>query len=198
VVSAVDRAGSILKNANYVNGGIGDVKSISTTSFQEGGQKVKEKKCGMHRQASFYANQWPKDTKIAEDGDVFAFYFPAIDPSKGKPVLVAGEFVAAFADRPEVVKVQTYLASAEWATSRAKLNDWVSANKNVDQSAFSGVIDKLSVQILQDPSTVARFDGSDLMPGAVGSGSFWKGMTDWINGKDTKSTLDFIESSWPK
>jgi len=198
VLSAVDRAGSILKNANYVNGGIGDVKSISTTSFQEGGLPVKDKKCGMHRQASFYANQWPKGTNIGENGDVFAFYFPPIDPSKGKPVLVAGEFVAAFADRPEVVNVQTYLASAEWATSRAKLNDWVSANKNVDPSSFAGVIDKLSVQILQDPSTVARFDGSDLMPGAVGAGSFWKGMTDWINGKDTKSTLDFIESSWPK
>jgi len=55
------------------------------------------------------------------------------------------------------------------------------------------------VQILQDPNSVARFDGSDLMPGAVGSKSFWTGMTDWINGtKDTKATLDYIESTWPK
>ena len=29
-----------------------------------------------------------------------------------------------------------------------------------------------------------RFDGSDLMPGEVGSGSFWKGMTDYIAGTD--------------
>jgi alpha-glucoside transport system substrate-binding protein len=152
----------------------------------------------MHRQASFYANQWPKGTNVAETGDVYAFYFPPIDPSKGKPLLVAGEFVAAFADRDEVAKTQAYLASAEWATSRAKIGDWVSANKNVDPTAFGKPIDKLSVQLLQDPNTVARFDGSDLMPGAVGSGSFWKGMTDWISGKDTKATLDFIESSWPK
>jgi alpha-glucoside transport system substrate-binding protein len=198
IVSAANRAGSILKNPKYVNGGIGDVKSIATTSFQEGGLPVKDKKCGMHRQASFYANQWPKGTNVAENGDVYAFYFPPLDPSKGKPLLVAGEFVAAFADRDEVVKTQTYLASAEWATNRAKIGDWVSANKNVDLSAFGKPIDKLSVQLLQDPNTVARFDGSDLMPGAVGSGSFWKGMTDWINGKDTKATLDFIESSWPK
>ena len=42
-----------------------------------------------------------------------------------------------------------------------------------------------------------RFDGSDLMPGAVGAGSFWKEMTAWITGQSTMDTLDNIESSWP-
>jgi alpha-glucoside transport system substrate-binding protein len=198
VVSALNRAGSILKNPKYVNGGYGDVKSIATTSFQEAGLPVKDKKCGMHRQANFYSNQWAKGTKIAADGDVYAFYFPSINPAQGKPVLVGGEFPAAFADRDEVVKVQTYLASAEWANSRVKLGDWFSANTGLDLSLVAGAIDKLSVQILRDPKTVARFDGSDQMPGAVGSGSFWKGMTNWINGTDTKTTLDNIEKSWPK
>ncbi len=195
IVSAAERTASILKNPKYV----GNPKTIVTTSFQEGGLPVKDKKCGMHRQANFYSNQFAKGTNVAEDGDVFAFYFPAVDPAKGKPVLVAGEFVSAFSDRDEVVKVQTYLASAEWANSKAKLGDWISANKNLDTSLVTGSIDKLSVKILQDPATVARFDGSDLMPAAVGSKSFWTGMTDWINGtKDTKATLDYIESTWPK
>jgi alpha-glucoside transport system substrate-binding protein len=43
---------------------------------------------------------------------------------------------------------------------------------------------------------VLRFDGSDLMPSAVGAGTLWKGMVDWINGKDTASTLSGVESSW--
>jgi alpha-glucoside transport system substrate-binding protein len=132
---------------------------------------------------------------VAEDGDVFAFYFPAIDPSK-KPVLGAGEFTVTFADRPEVQAVQTYLASAHHANSRAKLGNWVSANKKLDLTNVANPIDKKSVEILQDPKTVFRFDGSDLMPSSVGAGTFWKGMTDWITGKDTKSTLDFIEGSW--
>jgi len=195
IFSAAERAATILKNPKYV----GDPKKIVATSFQEGGLPVAEKKCGMHRQANFYSNQWKKGTKVGPDGDVFAFYFPAVDPSKGKPVLVGGEFVSAFSDRDEVVKVQTYLASSDWANSKAKLGDWISANKNLDVSLVQGSIDKLSVQILQDPATVARFDGSDLMPAAVGSKSFWTGMTDWINGtKDTKATLDYIESTWPK
>jgi alpha-glucoside transport system substrate-binding protein len=194
VFKAAERAASILKNPKYV----GNPKTIVTTSFQEAGLPVKDKKCGLHRQASFYANQWTKGTKVAEDGDVFAFYFPPIDPSKGKPVLGGGEFVAGFSDRPEVQAVQAYLASSQHANSRAKLGNWVSANKGLDLANVANPIDKKSVQILQDPNSVFRFDGSDLMPAAVGSGSFWKEMTNWITGKDTKATLDAIESSWPK
>jgi alpha-glucoside transport system substrate-binding protein len=35
------------------------------------------------------------------------------------------------------------------------------------------------------------------MPGAVGAGSFWKEMTAWITGKNSKDALDAIEDSWP-
>ena len=80
----------------------------------------------------------------------------------------------------------------------AKLGNWVSANNKLDTANVANPIDKLSVQILQDKGTVFRFDGSDLMPGAVGAGTFWKGMIEWINGKDTATVLSTIESSWPK
>jgi hypothetical protein len=32
-------------------------------------------------------------------------------------------------------------------------------------------------------ATTFRFDGSDLMPGGVGAGSFWTGMVDYTGGK---------------
>ncbi|QOC90626.1 ABC transporter substrate-binding protein [Micromonospora craniellae] len=197
VAEALDRAGTILKNDKYVNGGFGGVRSIATTSFQEAGVPITAGKCALHRQASFYANQWPQGTRVAEDGDVFAFYFPAIDPARGKPVLGGGEFVTAFSDRPEVQAVQTYLASGEHANSRAKIGDWVSANNKLDLANVANPIDKLSVELLQDDSSVFRFDGSDLMPAAVGNGTFWKGMVEWINGRDTATVLQGIESSWP-
>ncbi|WP_084961012.1 ABC transporter substrate-binding protein [Thermoactinospora rubra] len=197
VQAAVDKVGAILKNDKYVNGGYGPVKSIASTAFQEGGVPITEGKCAMHRQASFYANFWPEGTKVAEDGDVFAFYLPGNDTSS-KPVLGAGEFVAAFTDRPEVKAMQQYLATADHANGRMKLGTYVSANKGVDLAGAQNPIDKLSMEILRDPQTVFRFDGSDLMPAAVGAGTFWKGMTAWINGKDTKTVLDDIEKSWPK
>ena len=196
VVSAVDKVGSILKNPKYVNAGFGDVRSIATTSFQDAGTPILKGECFLHRQASFYANQWPEGTKVAEDGDVFAFYFPAND-TESKPVLGGGEFVTAFADRPEVQKVQNYLSTADYANTKAKIGDWISANNGLDIANVENPIDKLSVETLQDESAEFRFDASDLMPAAVGAGSFWKGMTEWINGKSTKEVLSNIEDSYP-
>jgi len=153
----------------------------------------------MHRQASFYAANWPKDKKVAQDGDVFAFYLPGKD-ANAKPVLGAGEFVTAFTDRPEVKAFLTYMSSDTWANIKSKLGGTVvSANKGlkVDECKCSEV-DKLALKVLQDPNSVFRFDGSDLMPAAVGSNSFWKQITSWVTGQSTQQTLDNIEASWPK
>ncbi len=58
-------------------------------------------------------------------------------------------------------------------------------------------IQKLSAMILQDPKAVSRFDASDLMPAAVGSGTEWKQLTNWITGQDDATTLSTIDASWP-
>ena len=42
-----------------------------------------------------------------------------------------------------------------------------------------------------------RFDASDLMPGAVGSGTFWTEVTAWVIGGDTQTFVDNVEASWP-
>jgi alpha-glucoside transport system substrate-binding protein len=36
------------------------------------------------------------------------------------------------------------------------------------------------------------------MPGAVGAGSFWEGMVDWVSGDDLTDALTKIEESWPE
>jgi len=205
VIKAFDLAGGILKNDKYVNGGFGGVKTIPSTSFQSAGVPITQGKCAMHRQASFYSLNWPKGTTIGPDGNVFAFYLPAVDPAAGKPVLGGGEFVATFNDKPETQAVQLYMTSEEYVNRKAKIGDWLSPNLKLDVNneiaSANGQVDpilQLSAQILQDPKAVFRFDGSDAMPSAVGAGSFWKGMVKWINGQDTKTTVDEIESSWPK
>ncbi|MCB0235324.1 MAG: carbohydrate ABC transporter substrate-binding protein, partial [Anaerolineae bacterium] len=55
------------------------------------------------------------------------------------------------------------------------------------------------IAALVNNATSVRFDGSDLMPGAVGSGSFWKGMTDYFSGAaDLDTVLAEIDASWPQ
>jgi alpha-glucoside transport system substrate-binding protein len=194
VVAALDRVGQILRNPAYIHGG---VKSIVTTGFGEAGLPVMEQKCAMHRQASFYADSWPKGATIAPDGDIFAFPLPPIDPAKGRQILVAGEFVGAFTERPEVQAVTAYLSTPEWANERARIGGAVSANKGFDPENAQSSVERLSADLLIDASVTIRFDGSDLMPAAVGAGTFWTGMIDWVKGAETKPTLHRIETSWP-
>ncbi|MGH8827972.1 MAG: ABC transporter substrate-binding protein [Jiangellaceae bacterium] len=200
VADVLERVGSILKNPDYVNGGLGDVRSIASTTFQDGGLPILQGNCFMHRQASFYQANWPEGTNVAEDGDVYAFYFPPIDPEQGRPLLGGAEFVAAFADRPEVQAFQEFLASPEWANEKARVSGpgWVSANTGLDVALLESPIDRLSAELFQDEEAVFRFDASDLMPGEVGAGSFWTEMTNWIaNDKADQDVLDAIEASWP-
>ena len=200
--AALDAVGEYLKNDKYVNGGFGNVKSIATTAFQEGGLPILQGQCSLHRQASFYAANWPEGTKVAPDGDVFAFYLPG-KTAEEKAVLGGGEFVLGFRDAPEVQAFQTYVASTTWANLAEQGGGGrsVTPNKNADPAkceAKCSDIDKLAISVLQDPNAVFRFDGSDAMPAAIGSNAFWKQATSWITGQSTKDTVDKIEAAWPK
>lgn len=197
VAEAVDIVGDILKNEDYVNGGLGDVSSIATTRFEDGGLPILQGNCWMHHQASFYAANWGEGVTVAEDGDVFAFYLPSIKEEHGNPVLGGGEFVAAFTERPEVQAFQTYLSSDHWHAERATLGNFVSANKTVPLDSYDSPVNRLSAEIFQDPDAVFRFDASDLMPAEVGTVAFWTGMVNWITGQSTQDTVDAIEAAWP-
>lgn len=200
VASVLERVGTVLKNPDYVNGGLGDISSIATTAFQDAGLPILDEACWMHRQASFYQANWPEGTDVSEDGDVFAFYMPTIGDTGERPTLIAGEFALAFDERPEVQAFQAFLASPEWSNYKAELGipGWLSANQELNLDSLASPIDRLSAEILQDPETVARFDASDIMPGEVGAGSFWREMVEWIaNDKPDDQVLDAIEASWP-
>ena len=188
-----------MKNSAWVNGGFGNVASIATTTFQDAGKPILTGKCAMLQQASFYEAQWPAGTKVGPNGDVNAFYLPAMSTQFGNPVEGGGEFVVAFANRPEVVAVQTYLSTPLWASSRVKIaTGWVSANNGVDPTLYTDPIDQLSVKYLTDPKSAFVFDASDLMPAAVGSGKEWTEMTAWFaENKDTTAVLQAIDGAWP-
>jgi alpha-glucoside transport system substrate-binding protein len=58
-------------------------------------------------------------------------------------------------------------------------------------------VDRGIAEILAEADTI-RFDGSDLMPGAVGAGTFWTGIVDYMSGDDLDSVLQRIDQSWPE
>ncbi|WP_354642556.1 ABC transporter substrate-binding protein [Kitasatospora camelliae] len=200
ITTAMGTVAGWMQNPAWVNGGIGDVKSIATTTFQDAGAPILTGKCAMLQQASFYRAQWPKGTSIAPDGDIFAFHLPAVSPTVSSPVVGGGEFLAAFAGRPEVQAVQNYLSSSDWASSRVKVSSgWVSANQGVDKSLYTDPIDRISADALTDPAATFRFDASDLMPAAVGAGAEWKAFTAWFaEGQAIPKVAADIDAAWPQ
>jgi alpha-glucoside transport system substrate-binding protein len=192
VADAVDAVGAIVKNDKYIQNG---VKSIAGTSFGDAGLGVVDGSCYMHRQASFYGNQFPEDVTKGADGDVNAFYLPTVKADDPQVMLGGGELIVMFNDKPETLETAKYLTSAEYANSRVKAGNWLSPNKGLDTSLIEDELEKNFAELLQG-SDVFRFDGSDLMPANVGAGSFWTGMTNWVSGDDTKTVLDEIEASW--
>jgi alpha-glucoside transport system substrate-binding protein len=204
IAKAMATVGSIVKNPNYVNAGIGNVKSIATTPFASAGLPIEPKKgakCAMMQMASFYGSDFDKGTKIGPTGDIYAFYEPSMDSTH--PVEIAGDVVIGFNSKPATQLVQEFIASPDWvkanvAAQNAVGGGWISGNKLTGASIYTNAIDKLSYAQVINPKTVAAFDGSDAMPAVVGSGSFWTQMTKWILGQSDSTTLANIESTFPK
>ncbi|WP_322411508.1 ABC transporter substrate-binding protein [Microbacterium invictum] len=201
IVEAFDAVGEYIKNDDYVNGGIGDVSTLVTEAFQTAGLPILDGECSLHHQASFYETFWNAeggdDVVVASDGDVFGFLTPPATAGDPLSVTGGGEFPVAFRDAEEVETVRAFLSSDTWANNRVSLGGVISANTGVDPENASSELLVQSIEILQDPETTFRFDGSDLMPGAVGADSFWRGVVAWVTGQSTQETVDAIESSWP-
>jgi len=198
VAEALATAGTILKNSDYVNAGLGEVNSIASTVWSDGTLPVEEGTCWMSKQGSFMQANWSAD--IGEDSDIYAFVLPPIDPAMGEGVVGGGEFVTAFNDRPATQAVQALLSSAEWANLKAQATGpgWSTANTGLDPENLESPIDQLVAETFQNPETTFRFDASDLMPSQVGSGAEWTELTNWVaNDKSDQDVLNAIESAWP-
>jgi len=202
IKDAFDAVGKILLDPKYVNAGFGDVKSINSTAFADVAAKVADGTCPMTHQASFLSSNFltvktadGKVPTIAPDGDVYAFILPGIKEGASS-VEAGGEFVAAFSDKPAVQKVQEFMSSPDFANARVKLGGVISANNGADPSLASSPFLTDAMKTLQNKSTVVRFDASDLMPATVGSGSFWKGMVNWIDGTPTSDVLSAIQAGY--
>ena len=195
IKEAVETMGEIWLNPDYVLGG---AVGILTTPVGDSPLPMfdePEPNCFMHRQAGWVTAFFPDGVDAATDSAFF--YFPQIDPAQGKPVLGAGDVASAFTDRPEVLAVMQYLATAESAKGWIELGGFISPHNGVPLDWYPNVLDRQQAEIMQE-ATVFRFDASDQMPGAVGSGSFWTGMTDYVGGTDLDTVLADIDATWPQ
>ncbi len=178
---------------------LGDRDTIATTQFSAAGLPVPEGDCYLHRQANFYASNF-KDAgyTVGPGQDVDVFYLPTIDDDFGTVVLGAGYHAVAFNDSPEVMAVLGFMASPEYPNARISSGKggFLSPNINHDQALYPDDLDRNLAEILVSADPF-RFDGSDLMPGEVGAGEFWRSGTDWVSGLiELDEFLSNVEESW--
>ena len=195
VRKAIDTVSKIWFTDGYAYGGRG---AISTTAFGDAPKPMFENppKCWLHKQGNFITTFFPEGLVAGVDYDFF--YLPGVDPAYGSPVLGAGDIYAMFKDRPEVRAVMQYFSTGASIEGWVKAGGAIATYNDASLDWYQDPVSRKVAEILQNATTF-RFDGSDLMPSAVGAGTFWKSMTSWVSESISLDTaLKEIDASWPK
>jgi len=193
VINAIEEFGWFARNEAFVAGGSG---AVATTDFRDSpkGMFSSPPQCYMHRQASFIPSFFPEGTEVGVDVDFF--YFPAYESENlGNPVLGAGTLFGITRDseaaRVFIDWLKTPIAHEVWMAQSGFLTPHTGVNTEV----YGDPTLRKMGDILLGADTF-RFDGSDLMPGGVGAGSFWTGMVDYVGGKPAPEVAAEIQASW--
>lgn len=194
VRNAFDKMAEVWLNPDYVLGG---TTSILTIPFGDSPLPLFDDPvgCFMHRQASFIVNFFPEGTEVGTDVDYF--YLPPIDEANhGKPVLGSGSIVSMGKDTPAGRATAEFLTMGESTRAEVEAGLFVAPHKDASLDWYPTDALRGFAEILMGADTF-RFDGSDLMPGAVGAGSFWTGIVEWVSGTELDTVLSNIDGSWP-
>ncbi len=195
VRTAIETWSEVWFNDDYVYGG---TDSIVGTFFGDSPTPMFEDppKCWLHKQGNFITSFFPEGVEYGSDYGFF--YMPPVDDAYGKPFLVAGDIMGMFADRDEVKAVMEYFTLPDSAAGWMQTGGALSPHLDATPEMYgSDVARNIAAAVAE--ATSFRFDGSDLMPGEVGAGTFWSGMTDYVSGaEELEVILPEIDASWPE
>ena len=193
IVNAIETFGTFARNDDFVMGGAG---AVATTDFRDSpaGLFASPPGCYMHRQASFIPAFFPDGTVVGEDADFF--YFPSFSGEDlGNPVLGGGTLMAVTDPSDATMAFMEFLQTPVAHEIMMAQGGFLTPHSGVNLDTYENASLRGQGEILLGATTF-RFDGSDLMPGAIGAGSFWTGMVDYAGGADAQAVADAIQNSW--
>jgi alpha-glucoside transport system substrate-binding protein len=132
--------------------------------------------------------------KLVPGKTIDFFQFPKFNDQIGTPLLGAGDVAVAFDDNDNTKKLMEYLAGSEAGSTWVSTGAIVSPNKAVDLSVYPNELVRKEAEQVRD-AEVFRFDGSDLLPGALGTE--WPTVLQGImkNPSGMNSALDDFQST---
>ena len=151
--------------------------------------------CWLHRQGPLIVGYFPAEAEFGVDYGFFLL--PEIDPAFGRPMLVTGDLMVMFNDRPEVRALMEYFTTPNSVTGWLEAGGALAAQQTATPEMYGSELEaEMARWALQ--ATSFRYDASVSMPPEVDE-SFWKGMTRWISGRaDLDTVLAEIDASWPR
>jgi len=193
VVAAIEEFGWFSRDDKKVAGGAG---AVASTDFRDSpkGLFSSPPQCYMHRQASFVPAFFPEDVEFGVDTDFF--YFPSYaGKDLGNPVLGGGTLMAVTKPSDATTSLMEFFKLPIAHEVMMAQTGFLTPHNGVNLDAYKDATLRGLGEILLGATTF-RFDGSDLMPGGVGAGSFWTGMVDYSGGKDAATVAAEIQKSW--
>ena len=220
IKAAFEKVGQIFFTPNYVYGG--NTAIISTPQTQPmdpmfTGDTLTPG-CWMHKIPTWYGPDFFPDVRAGGPGtvskykigtDIGIFYLPPINTEQGPAALGSADTLMVLAkNRTDPLQESAVKAVAEFLSTPAGLQRWIekgsaiSANNTTPAAWYSGFYKlDLANKIINaaSPPSYFGFDASDLMPPAVGAGTFWTQSVEWIrnNGANLDTVLQNIDASWP-
>ena len=168
VISALQRMTSIL-NDKYIAGG--GVQGALGRSFNSGIAQV----FGSNPQAQLYMEGGfvggiaiGQVNPSLKPGKTIAFFpWVTIDPKRDSPLIGGGDLAAAFKDTPDIRTFLKYLTTPEAGSIWVSTGAVISPNKQVKGGSYPNALVRAEAKQVA-AAKIFRFDGSDLMPGALG------------------------------
>jgi alpha-glucoside transport system substrate-binding protein len=218
IIKAVDSyLGKILFTQGYVYNGYQSVvaqdqKTTMDPMFPADGSDnwtATSPKCWMQKIPTWYGPDFfpdqrvsgkPSQYTIGADGDIGIMPFPSVDPAQNN-VEVSGDSMFMMVDRPEVRATMEFLSTPEGLQAWILAGSAISSNNTTPADWYAGSYKLQVASQVFNGASGAGFDASDIMPPAVGTGSFWTQMDSWVNGGGTNPTTDAtmkaIDATWP-
>lgn len=208
IKAAFDRVGSLLFKDGYVDGGGPAIVNNPMTEVMDPmfNQDTAAPGCWMQKIPVWYGPDFfpdkrvnGGDSKYVVGEDIGIFPFPTIS-TEFKGAEGSADAIMVLADRPEVRAFAEFLATPEglknWIVGKGVL----SPNVTTPAEWYANNYKLKVANDIASNATAIGFDASDLMPPAVGQGTFWTEISSWANsnGTTTDATLKAIDDSWPQ